>query len=129
MNIQETQKPGDKQKLRLERHRIALEKLQLSWMKKTLTLSALGFTSYRFFYSRMEAGKAPLFELFDGRSLGIFLVSLGIIGLLQATIQHVRNYAALKTQDEKLGYSVALIQSVILLLLFLVVLVVIFQKL
>ena len=68
-------------------------------------------------------------NFYDGRSLGIFLVSLGIMGLLQATIQHVRNYTALKTQDRQLGYSVALIQSVILLLLFLVVLVVIIQKL
>ena len=70
MNIQETQKLGDKEKLRLERHRIALEKLQPSWMKKTLTLSALGFTSYRFFYSRMEADKAPLFELLRRTKFG-----------------------------------------------------------
>lgn len=128
MNVPESPKSNGKDKLRLERHRIALEKLQLAWMKITLAFSALGFTSYRFFHSRMEAGKEALFEPFNGRSLGIFLVSLGILGLLQATIQHVRNYNALRIQNGKLRYSVALIQSVILLLLFTVVLVIIILK-
>lgn len=128
MNVPGSPKNNGKDKLRLERHRIALEKLQLAWMKITLALSALGFTSYRFFHERVEAGKSLLFEPFNGRSLGIVLVSLGILGLLQATLQHVRNYKALKIQDKRLGYSVALVQSVILLLLFLAVLVIIILK-
>lgn len=127
-SMQESVKSNEKESLKLERHRMALEKLQLSWMNKTLALSALGFTAYRFYNSRIEAGKLPLFEPFNGRYLGIFLVSLGILGLLQASIQHARKYRALRNQHRGLGYSVALVQSVILLVLFFVTLNIIILK-
>lgn len=96
-------------------------------MKKTLTLSGLGFVAYRFFYSRIESGNAPLLESLNGRVLGIFLISLGIFGLFQATIQHIRNYTELKIQHDKVGYSVALVQSVILLIFFIFVIAVNFK--
>lgn len=118
MHRQQTQKNSKKNNMQADRYRTALEKLQLSWMKKTLTLSALGFASYRFFYSRIESGKSPLIESFNGRNLGILLVSLGLLGLLQATIQHMRKYAKLRIQHEHVGYSVALVQSFLLLMLF-----------
>ena len=129
MNRQETINDRKENKPQAERHRIALEKLQLSWMKITLTLSGIGFAAYRFFYSRTESGKAPLFEPFNGRSLGILLVSLAILGLLQATLQHAQKYAKLRSQHKNIGYSVTLVQSVILLILFGIILAIIMMKL
>jgi uncharacterized membrane protein YidH (DUF202 family) len=127
-NRQKPIKNKEKSKLQIDRHRIALEKLQLAWMKKTLTLSGLGFVAYRFFYSRIESGNAPLLESFNGRVLGMFLISLGIFGLFQATIQHIRNYTELKIRHDRVGYSVALVQSVILLIFFLFLLLLLILK-
>ncbi len=123
----ESQKLFRKYNLRAERHRIALEKLQLAWMKKTLTLSALGFACYRFFYSRQESGKAPIIELFNGRNVGIFLIGLGILGLFLATVQHVRNYSQLRADYSHIRYSVALVQSILLLVFFVFLLAMVFM--
>ena len=86
-------------------------------MRFSMTMIALGFSAYRFFYSRLEEGKTPLLKYFTGMEVGMFLIIVGFTGLLQATIQHIRSYGKLRGYYPELRYSVTLIQSYLLLLL------------
>lgn len=118
MDLVETQddeskkeKKKGKKQLSLERVRLALERLQLAWLRTAITFIALGFTSFKFYYGRIEEGKHPLTEYVNGRTIGIFLILVGLVGLLQATLQHRKNHARLKVYYPHVYYSVSLIQS------------------
>lgn len=112
----EKRKRGKKE-LGNERVRLAMERLQLAWLRFSMTMIALGFSSYRFFYSRIEEGKTPLLKYFSGREVGMFLLLVGFAGLLQATFQHIRTYKKLKDYNPSVLYSVSLIQSYLVLAL------------
>lgn len=127
--------PEDRQKQELKkgkkeigfvRVRLALERLQLAWLRTAITFVALGFTAYKFYYARVEEGKDPLVAYFNGRSIGIFLIFVGFLGLLQGTLQHRKNCVKLKALYPSMPYSVSMIQSYFILAftftLFLVVL-------
>ncbi len=105
------QKKKGKKELSLERVRLALERLQLAWLRTAITFIALGFTSFKFYYGRIEEGQHPVTEYVNGRTIGIFLILVGLVGLLQATLQHRKNHARLKVYYPKIYYSVSLVQS------------------
>ena len=92
----------------LEKFRIVLERLQINWIKWNVTCIALGFAAYKFYYSRVSEGKSPLNYNVTGRDIGIFLMTLGTLALLFATIQHKKNVEKLKMQYEKMPYSLSL---------------------
>jgi uncharacterized membrane protein YidH (DUF202 family) len=100
-----------KKELSFERVRLALERLQLGWMRTAITFVALGFTSFKFYYGRIEEGKHPLTEYINGRTIGIFLILIGLVGLIQATVQHRKNLVRLKSYYPGMYYSVSLVQS------------------
>jgi uncharacterized membrane protein YidH (DUF202 family) len=111
------EKKKNKKVLGNERIRLAMERLQLAWLRFSITMIALGFTAYKFFFSRVEEGKAPLLKTITGRQIGTFLLLVGFIGLLQATFQHIRGYKKLKAYYPEVEYSVSLIQSYLVLTL------------
>jgi uncharacterized membrane protein YidH (DUF202 family) len=111
-----------------ERVRLAMERLQLAWLRFSMTMIALGFSSYRFFYSRLEEGKTPLLNYVTGREIGLFLLLVGFFGLLQATAQHIKTYKKLRIYNPGVLYSVSLVQSyLVLALAFCLLLFVIFE--
>lgn len=99
-----------KRQYNLERLRIALERLQLNWIKFNITCIALGFTTYKFYYSRSEEEKSHIHYI-TGREIGIFLISLGLLMLILATFQHKKNVAKLKLQYETMPGSLSLLLS------------------
>lgn len=110
-DAEKQQKKKGKKELSFERVRLALERLQLGWMRTAITFVALGFTSFKFYYGRVEEGKHPLTQYVNGRTIGIFLILVGLVGLLQATLQHRKNLTRLKLYYPEMYYSVSLIQS------------------
>lgn len=108
---QKEEKKKGKKELGYERIRLALERLQLAWLRTAITFVALGFTSYRYYLSRVEDGLEPMAGVYNGRSIGLFLMLMAFVGLFQATLQHQRTYARLKQFYPTLPYSVALMQS------------------
>jgi uncharacterized membrane protein YidH (DUF202 family) len=109
------EKDAAKRDYTLERSRIALERLQLNWIKWNITCMALGFSSYKFFRSRVEEGKRTLGEYVNGREIGIFLISIGFLMLLLATFQHRKNVAKLKSEYETMSRSLSLFLSYFIL--------------
>jgi len=130
--IKKAEKKEKKKKLKVlgsERTRISFERLQLAWLRTAITFIALGFTSYRFYLSRTEEGKTHLMDHISGREIGIFLVAVGFMGLLQATIQHRKNYARQKALNPNMFYSVSLVQSYFILVFTFFMLLAMFFKL
>lgn len=125
--IKQEMKKGKKE-LGLERVRLAMERLQLAWLRTAITFIALGFTSYKYYYSRLEAGMEPLATIFNGHQIGLFMIMVGFLGLGQATLQHRKNWAKLCKYYPGISYSVSLIQSyLILVFTFCLLLVMIFE--
>lgn len=114
---QKEERKKAKKELGYERIRLALERLQLAWLRTAITFVALGFTSYRYYLSRVEDGLEPLDSVYNGYSLGLFLMVMAFMGLFQATLQHRRSWAKLKHFYPNLPYSVTLIQSYFILAL------------
>ncbi len=106
-----------KKQIQLERNRTAFERLQLAWLRTSLTLLTVGVGAYEYFYNRLEAGKAPLLKNITGRELGMILIFTSFIMLLLATLQHLKSMSRLKEYYPQMSYSVATLLSFILLAL------------
>jgi len=111
------EKKQGKKQIQLERTRTAFERLQLAWIRTSLTLLTIGVGSYEYFYNRLEKGQAPLLNIVTGRELGLFLIFAAFSMLLLATIQHTRNMTSLKKHYPEMRFSVAMVLSYLLIAL------------
>lgn len=126
---EEKERKRAKKELSYERIRLALERLQLAWLRTAITFVALGFTAYRYYLSRVEDGLEPLGGAFNGRNIGLFLLAMAFMGLFQSTLQHRRSWERLRVFYPTLPYSVSLLQSYFVLLLTLTLLLVVWFRL
>lgn len=120
--LEKKAKKKAKNKIQLERTRTAFERLQLAWIRTSLTLITIGVGAYEYFHNRIESGKAPLLKLVSGRELGVFLVLIAFFALLLATAQHKSQMSELKQNYEGFRYSVSslLAYTILLLAIFLI---------
>ena len=101
-------KKAGKKLLTMERVRLALERLQLAWVNFAITLTVFGFTIDRVLESKFVEGRRPILGFVTGREIGMFLLLLGITGLLVATIQHRQSIERLKQYYKEKPHSVSL---------------------
>ena len=106
-----------KKSLQNERIRVAFEKLQLSWVRTSVTLLAIGVGAYQYFYERVESGRQGFLKHFTGAQFGVLLIITSFIILLLATIQHHQNLFKLKQQYPEMRYSIGSILAYFILLL------------
>ena len=106
-----------KKLIQLERTRTAFERLQLAWVRTSLTILAIGVGVYEFFFNRLESGKKPLFEDFTGRELALVLYCISFTVLILSLAQHRKSMARLKESFPESRYSVAALLSILLLIL------------
>lgn len=99
---------ADKKDLNLEKYRIVLERLQMNWLQWNITCMLLGFGIYKFYYSRVISGADPIGGSINGWHIGIVMISVGLVSLIAATIQHKTNVTKLKLQFEAMQYSISL---------------------
>ncbi len=117
INPEKLEKKNGEKKIKLARNRTAFERLQLAWIRASLTLLTIGVGAYEYFYNRREEGKAPLMQFISGRELGLFLIFTSFVMLLLATLQHLESISTLKKYYPDMQYSVATILSFLLLAL------------
>jgi putative membrane protein len=80
--------------LAFERTRVAYERTMMAWIRTATSLITFGFSIYKFF--QLEGlGRAQQGRLIGARGFAFILVSIGLISLLLATIEHRQNIRAL----------------------------------
>jgi putative membrane protein len=80
--------------LAFARTRAAYERTMMSWIRTATSLITFGFSIYKFFQLEgPERGRQS--RLIGPREFALMLVSVGLISLLLATLEHRRNIRAL----------------------------------
>jgi uncharacterized membrane protein YidH (DUF202 family) len=110
-------KKGDKKTIWFERARAAFERLQLAWVRTSITILAFGVVVYEFFFNRLPSRKSPIFETFTGRELALVLYILSFLMLFLSLLQHIKSMKKLKESYPESRYSVAALLSMLLLIL------------
>jgi inner membrane protein YidH len=83
--------------LAFERTRVAYERTMMAWIRTATSLITFGFTIYKFF--QLEGpGRAQQGRLIGARGFAFILVSIGLLSLLLATIEHRQNIRTLGAQ-------------------------------
>lgn len=110
MSDEELEEKKEKKKaeklLQNERNRVSFERLQLAWIRTSLTLLAIGVGAYQYFYERIESGRTGFLKHLTGSQIGILLVMLSFAVLLFATIQHQQNLSKLKETYPEMRKSI-----------------------
>ena len=112
--ILKDKKDQDKELITLERFRIAAEKMQLSWIARSITISALGFTVYRLLEDEEAKGLSNSILSVSPSEVGLIMLIIGFGGLVWSTIQHVETLKKVSRQYtayQKMPVSISLIQS------------------
>jgi len=90
-----------KEQITYERARIAIEKMQLSWLRKSMIISALGMTLYKVFEAEARPGGGLVFGFLSAMEIGLLMLLVGFVSLVFATVQHVEAHRKIKVQYEK----------------------------
>ena len=93
-------------RLAYERTYLAHERTQMAWVRTGLALISFGFGIAKFFeYLHEKLGeKAPLM---GPRTVGILMITIGLVGLTLAGLQHRRAMKILREQCPDLPISLA----------------------
>jgi putative membrane protein len=102
--------------LAFERTRVAHERTMMAWIRTATSLITFGFTIYKFFQlegvSRAREGR-----LIGARGFALILVSIGLVSLLLATIEHRQNIRALGAQFAGNQWSLAVLLAALISIL------------
>src|SRR5271169_3660975 len=87
----------DSTRLAFDRTRVAYERTMMSWIRTATSLITFGFSIYKFF--QLEApSREQQNRLLGPREFALTLVSIGLVALLLATIEHRQNIRTLGAQ-------------------------------
>jgi putative membrane protein len=102
--------------LAFERTRVSYERTMMSWIRTSTSLITFGFSIYKFFQleglSRAQRGR-----LVGPRGFAFILVSIGLVALLLATIEHRQNLRALGAQYAGRQRSLAVLVAALISIL------------
>jgi len=92
--------------LAAQRNRLALERTMMAWVRTATSLIAFGFTLYQAF--RYLATTQSLHQpIVTPQVFGIAMIVVGLIALMLAWIQHVREFKALRAEYGPMPHSIA----------------------
>lgn len=80
-----------------ERTFLASERTMMAWVRTATSLITFGFTIYKFFQITM-AGKLNEGGLIGPRGFGLMMISMGLIALVLATLQHRQSNRKLRAK-------------------------------
>lgn len=103
--------------LATDRTRLAHDRTLMAWVRTATSLISFGFTIYKFFQYAQEQQAAPRESVLGPRQYGTLMISIGIVALMIATIQHRRDMKALRAQHPEVPQSMATILAALISLL------------
>jgi putative membrane protein len=106
--------PGTK--LSYNRTYLAHERTQMGWMRTSLALISFGFGIAKF-YQFLHEGRGEQAPYMGPRGVGMIMISIGLIALICANVQHRRALKALYAECPGLPVSTAGATAVVIMLL------------
>jgi len=105
-----------KTRLAFERTHLAHERTQMAWVRTSLALISFGFAIAKFyrFLDETQGDQAPYFT---PRTVGLLMISIGLIALVFANAQHRRALRTLRARCPDLPVSTAGATAVVIMLL------------
>jgi putative membrane protein len=95
--------------LAVDRTRLAHDRTLMAWVRTSVSLISFGFTIYKFFQYLRDQQQAPADRFFGPPRFAQFLIIIGLISLLLATIQNRRDMRVMRAHYEHVPYSMATI--------------------
>ena len=77
----------------------------MAWVRTATSLISFGFTIYKFFQYLREQNAVKSDRLFGPREYALLMISLGVVALVLATLQHRRDMKALRAVHPEIPYS------------------------
>lgn len=102
--------------LAFERTYLAHERTQMAWIRTSLALISFGFAIAKFyqFLHETQGDEAPHF---GPRTVGMLMISIGLVALLLANVRHRDALKALRAQSPDIPTSTAGPTAVLIMLL------------
>ena len=98
----------DSNQLALDRTHLAHERTLMAWIRTSASLISFGFTIYKFFQYLHESGThPPIHRVFGPRQFAMFLISIALVSLLFASLQHWQYMKNFRKQYVKREFSMA----------------------
>ena len=86
-------------RLAVDRTRLAYERTMMAWIRTAASLISFGFTIYKFFQLELKT-PVEADRLIGSRGFALMMISLGLVALLLAGVQH---HASLRLMKETYG--------------------------
>lgn len=83
--------------LAIDRTRLAFERTTMAWVRTATSLITFGFSVYKFF--QIEANKEVSGRLIGPREFALMMISIGILALFIATVQHVNSMRTMRAHS------------------------------
>src|SRR5678816_659836 len=93
--------------LAVDRTRLAHERTLMAWVRTSASLISFGFTIYKFFQYMRDQGQPVEDRTFGPRQFALFLIAIGLIALVLATIQHRHDLSVMRKHYAHVPYSMA----------------------
>ena len=103
-------------RLAFDRTRVAYERTMMAWIRTATSLITFGFSIYKFFQIEGVA-RGPQNRLIGPRGFAFTLVSIGLLSLILATIEHRQNIRTLGEQYAGKQRSLAVMVAALISLL------------
>ena len=101
-------------KLAYDRTGLAYERTLMAWVRTGVSLISFGFTIYKFFEEFHKAEQVPArASLIGAREFGLIMISIGLVAVLLATLQHVKIMRKLRLQCAEVPHSLAAVVAVL----------------
>lgn len=84
--------------LAVDRTRLAYERTLMAWIRTATSLITFGFTIYKFFQIELARGGSRSGQLIGPTQFALFMIVIGLVSLLLATLEHRRDTNALNAE-------------------------------
>ena len=95
--------------LAVDRTRLTHDRTLMAWVRTSASLISFGFTIYKFFQYMKEQGQQVQDRAFGPPQFALFLITIGLISLVLATIQHRHDMKVMRKHYAHVPYSMATI--------------------
>ena len=101
-----------------ERTLLSHERTQMAWVRTATSLITFGFTIYKFFQFEVGASVRPrTHQVIGPREYAMFMIAIGLVALLIATIQNYQYRQNLRKQHLKVPLSLSSVVGALITIL------------